>query len=153
MFFLRRIYIVFLAFFTYYQYAMEENNKEENGKGKERSSSNNSKNEQSEFISILTEKRSNLDEKIEIEKDEKNNFNTQKYKDNYKKVEEYVCKIDPRVQEKYKKIDKKIEKEEGILSYKGGKNLKDIGETKTKIFYNLWKQVLKNMPISFYAQG
>lgn len=81
--------------------------------------------------------------KIEIEEDEKNNFNTQKYKDNYKKVEEYVCKIDPRVQEKYKKIDKKIEKEEGILSYKGGKNLKDIGETKTKIFYKSLETSIK----------
>lgn len=137
MFFLRRIYIVFLAFFTYYQYAMKESDKkndvtennEQNKEAEDKNSLENFENEQSEFTLIFREQRNNLDEKIAKEENdinsqkyeleerleklehEKNNLNQQKYEDSYKLVEQYVSRIRPRVVEKCKEIDKVINEE------------------------------------------
>lgn len=123
MFFLRRIYVVFFAFFPSYQYAMKEkidednidNNKEndkqnneQNNEVKDGNSLEYVENEQSKFISIFRGKRNTLNKEIEIEK---TNINNQKNKleQKLKNLENEKDNLNTqKYEENYKKVEKYV---------------------------------------------
>ena len=123
MFFLRRIYVVFFAFFTSYQYAMKEinnniinennidNNKEnneqnnkQNNEEKDESLLEKPKIKQSKFTFIFSQRKNDLYEKLEKELEEykKKNPGTAKYEEECSEVEE----IKKRVEGKYEEVEK-----------------------------------------------
>lgn len=123
MFFLRRIYVVFFAFFPSYQYAMKEkidednidNNKEndkqnneQHNEVKEESLQENSKKDKSIFTFILTAKRNNLKEEIEKEK---TNINDQKdqLEQKLKNLENEKNNLNTqKYEENYKKVEEYV---------------------------------------------
>ena len=119
MFFLRRIYVVFFAFFPIYQYAMKEkidednidNNKENNKQNNEQNNEVKDENslekpkiKQSKFTFIFSQRKDNLYKKLEKELEEykKDNPGTAKYEEECREVE----KIKKRVEGKFKEVEK-----------------------------------------------
>ena len=136
----------------------EQNNKQ-NNEVKDENSLKYVENKQSKLISIFRGKRNTLNKEIEIEKtninnqknkleqklknleNEKNNLNTQKYEENYKKVEKYVYEIDAQVIKKCDEIDKEIRK--GITSNEYKQNLYTLGVTTEQKFVEPLKKKLR----------